>query len=207
MDKIKIEQTFWEIGDYNYPFVLKFREAEHFYNEMLTCSNEGDTDKFEFNLSAFITAARSVSMVMASQYQKYDWCKQWAEQVDKEIKADEAFTFLNDKRIETLKIKPVDVSCDESFVFNPPLTNFNAIKTEKNGKTILSHTISMVNINGSLIVEDINGVKNPEAVVKLVEYYFSDNNYHVLGFGRHIMNQLAKFTRELCVIVSDNEVA
>ena len=203
MRYIKTTETRWCVEG-KYPFVEKFFEAENFYNEMLIASNVYDIKKFKFNLSAFITAARSVTMIMSSQYKDAHYCKEWAKETKSKIKNDKYFKFLNDKRIETLKIKPIEIAHNQFFEFDPPLTNKNAVKVKKNGKTIFQHTIDFSNKNDVLIIDNINGEKNPENAFNIVNFYFIDTGYHVLNFCQYIMNNLSEFSKELCRLIKNN---
>ena len=120
--------------------------------------------------------------------------------MDREIRNDNAFKFLNDKRVETLKIKQTDVVPSESFHFDPPLVA--GIKID--GKMVMEHMVTMKKEGGVLKVVDVDGNTNPKNVYTIVRFYFEDTDAEVLGFGRYIMNKLSVYTRELSDLVSAN---
>ena len=68
----KILETKWMIGG-DYEFIKKFREAEHFFNQMLSNVNDSNMESLKHNLSAFVTSARAITMVMKAQYGKEKW--------------------------------------------------------------------------------------------------------------------------------------
>jgi hypothetical protein len=193
---VNILETHWGL-DGDYEFVKKFREAEHFYNQMRSTANALNLNALQHNVSAFVAAARAVTMVMKAQYGKEEWYKNWAVVMDSEIKNDRAFKFLNDKRIETLHVKQSDVSASESFRFDPPLV----AGVEVNGKMVMEHTVTMEIKDGVLRVTDIDGDPNPQNVLTSVQFSFEGTNVEVFTFGRYIMNHIVKYARELSALL------
>ena len=188
------------VVDGDYEFARKFKEAEHFFNQMISNANDLNLESFGHNLSAFITAARAITMIMKAQYGKEKWYQNWAMKMDGEIKTSLAFKFLNDKRIETLKIKQIEVVPDQTFRFNPPLVG--GIKID--GKMVMEHTVTMKREKGVLKVIDVDGNPNPKNVSNEVRFIFSGTRCEILGFGKHILDNLSKYTRELITLVSNN---
>ncbi len=54
----------------------KLREARYFAEQLAT--TQSSTDVFSFNLSAFLSAGRSVTFVLAKEFSGYDeWFAKW----------------------------------------------------------------------------------------------------------------------------------
>jgi len=66
-----------------------------------------DRKKFKFNLSAFLSAARSATFIMQSEFKSSPGFDDWYEDKKKEMANDEDFKFFNDLRVATIHKKPV----------------------------------------------------------------------------------------------------
>lgn len=85
----------------------KLRESQYFYNQML--ENYAEPEKFEFNLQAFLSAARSVTFVMQKEYSKKPNFEEWYELKRKEMQADEMLRFFHKARTVSIHEKPVSL--------------------------------------------------------------------------------------------------
>ena len=85
----------------------KLRETQYFYNQML--ENYKEPEKFEFNLQAFLSAARSVTFVMQKEYSKHPDFGKWYESKQKEMHTDEMLRFFNEKRTVSIHEKLVSL--------------------------------------------------------------------------------------------------
>jgi hypothetical protein len=78
----------------------KLEETEYFFEEMKR--NIENVKIFTFNLSAFITAARSVTFFMQAESQNVMGFKEWYAEKQELMKADKDFKFFNEMRNATV---------------------------------------------------------------------------------------------------------
>jgi len=83
----------------------KMLEAKYFLERM----NENETDglAFNYNLSAFLAAARSVTMVMQKEFKRTPSFAQWYNGKGDEMKNDATIRFLNKRRDMTIHQQPI----------------------------------------------------------------------------------------------------
>lgn len=83
----------------------KLLEAQYFLERM----NENQTNgpAFRYNLSAFLAAARSVTMVMQKEFKKVSGFAQWYDKKRLEMRADQTMRYLNKRREVTIHQRPV----------------------------------------------------------------------------------------------------
>jgi len=143
----------------------KLREAEFFLNQMEYSKSNPDT--FRYYLSAFLSAARSITLVMQTEFGKYPNFKNWYEQIN--IKNDKELAFLNEKRRITIHLNRLNVEAHTNTIIIPAplylhLTTYAPsieITGEELNKTAvkLSQVIPQKEtdksdlINGSVIIE------------------------------------------------------
>lgn len=84
----------------------KLLEAKYFFN----CMNKviQDSEKFKHNLSAFISAFRSVTLFMQTEFSKIEGFKEWYAKKQEEMRNDKYMALLNKKRRMTIHLKPLD---------------------------------------------------------------------------------------------------
>ena len=83
----------------------KVGEAEHFLSMM---KQPFEDDKlFAYNLSAFLSAARTITWYMQKQYKHRDGFAPWYCQKQIEMSADPELEYLNDARVEAVHTEPV----------------------------------------------------------------------------------------------------
>ncbi|MEA3475100.1 MAG: hypothetical protein U9R23_01440 [Candidatus Cloacimonadota bacterium] len=66
-----------------------------------------DRDAFKYNLSAFLAAARSVTLIMQKEFDKISGFKEWYAEKQSKMRNDETMRLLNDKRVMTIHQEPV----------------------------------------------------------------------------------------------------
>ena len=66
-----------------------------------------DDELFAYNLSAFLSAARTITWYMQKQYKHRDGFAQWYCQKQIEMSADPELEYLNDARVEAVHTEPV----------------------------------------------------------------------------------------------------
>ena len=109
----------------------KLDEAKYFYSQMSTTFN--DNEKFKYNLSAFLTSARSVLQYALEEAKGKNSGQVW---YDKQIAASHTLVFFKDKRDVNIHAEPVH-----------PTKHLTATATAKIG----------IRASASVIVKDANG--------------------------------------------------
>jgi hypothetical protein len=83
----------------------KLLEARYFLKLMK--EKQSDRDAFKYNLSAFLAAARSVTLIMQREFDKVSGFKEWYAEKQAKMQSDETMRLLNDKRVMTIHQRPV----------------------------------------------------------------------------------------------------
>lgn len=83
----------------------KLLEAKYFFERMK--EKQSDRDAFKYNLSAFLAAARSVTLIMEKEFDKAPGFKEWYAEKRAKMQSDETMRLLNDKRVMTIHQQPV----------------------------------------------------------------------------------------------------
>jgi len=83
----------------------KVKEAEYFLSKMRETFE--DDDIFSYNLSAFLSAARSITWYMKKQYRHREGFNEWYCQKQIEMKTDRELKYLNEARVENVHKTPV----------------------------------------------------------------------------------------------------
>lgn len=78
----------------------KLREAEYFLSMLKEAYEDDNT--FAYNLSAFLSAARSVTFYMRDQYGRRNGLTEWYRPKETEMRADPELVFLNEARVESV---------------------------------------------------------------------------------------------------------
>ena len=89
----------------NNPTRFKLREAENFLVQMERLFKEDDN--FYWNLSAFLSAARSITYYMQKQYKHKDGFEEWYKRQQSQMKADPELKYLNEARVEAVHTETV----------------------------------------------------------------------------------------------------
>ena len=83
----------------------KLLESKYFLKRMT--ETQADRDAFKYNLSAFLAAARSVTDIMKTEFDKATGFGDWKNETLSKIEKCDAMKFFNDKRKKTIHIQPV----------------------------------------------------------------------------------------------------
>ena len=83
----------------------KLLEARYFLEQMK--ERQSDRDAFKYNLSAFLAAARSVTLIMQKEFGKAPGFKNWYAEKQSKMQSDKTMRLLNDKRVMTIHQQPV----------------------------------------------------------------------------------------------------
>jgi hypothetical protein len=87
------------------PTRRKIREAQYFLSMMKQAFEDDDT--FSYNLSAFLSAARSITWVMQKQYARYNGFAEWYCPYQIKMPANPELDYLNTLRVEDVHKEPV----------------------------------------------------------------------------------------------------
>ena len=85
----------------------KLAEAKYFLIKMNESIN--DRDIFKFNLSAFLSAGRSVTFYLQEEYAYNPKFKEWYPKKQEEMEKDLVLQFFNRKRVVVVHIKMIEV--------------------------------------------------------------------------------------------------
>jgi len=92
----------------------KLREAQFFYRCLYECKDRAyllveDAEEFDFYVSAFLSAGRSVTFVLQAEHKElYDaWFDQWLTKLDRSDR--ELMDFMNTRRVAELHQKGLDL--------------------------------------------------------------------------------------------------
>ena len=83
----------------------KLGEAKYFFERMI--EKQSECEAFQYNLSAFLSAARSITLIMQTEFDKVLGFKEWYANKQTHVLADKTMKFLNNKRVMTIHQKPV----------------------------------------------------------------------------------------------------
>jgi len=83
----------------------KLSEANYFLERMKEHVMDGEA--FRYNLSAFLTAFRSVTFIMRKEYNRISGFEEWYRKKQIEMKKDEKMKLLKEKRNITIHQKPI----------------------------------------------------------------------------------------------------
>ena len=78
----------------------KLLEAKYFLERMI--ENQAERDAFKYNLSAFLAAFRSVTMIMQKEFNRVAGFTDWYRVQQEKMKADDKMKLLNTKRTMTI---------------------------------------------------------------------------------------------------------
>jgi hypothetical protein len=83
----------------------KLEETKYFLNQMKAASSNAKS--FTYNLNAFLSSARSVTLVMQAEFKKIPQFHQWYQTKQAEMARDEDFRMFNELRVESVHRRPV----------------------------------------------------------------------------------------------------
>lgn len=112
----------------------KLLEAKYF----LECIKErqSDRDVFKYNLSAFLAAARSVTFIMQTEFDKVTGFREWYNEKQSNMRNDETMRLLNDKRRITIHTQPIQPRAHVNInipVYGTASSNISMVITRADG--------------------------------------------------------------------------
>jgi hypothetical protein len=84
---------------------IKLGEAQYFLGQMR--DTVSDHEAFAYNLSAFLSAGRSVTLLLQREFAHTPGFKEWSVREQDRLKVDQRMVLFNDKRVEAVHIRPV----------------------------------------------------------------------------------------------------
>lgn len=161
----------------------KLEEAKHFYNEMN--KNKGDQKLFEFNLSACLSAARSVLQYSLEEV-KNNGQQKW---YDNYIKSSSYIKFFKDKRDINIHKKPVKtISLQEVSIVSTVSLSLSWEIRDKNGNL----KSSSKNSQKEGVIED------QDKISYRTIYIFDDwkGSEEAIELSKKYLNELDSFIKE-----------
>jgi hypothetical protein len=98
----------------------KLHESRYFL-ELMTLA-QAERDAFKYNLSAFLSASRSVTLIMQKEYGKISGFRRWWSGKQKEMRSDDAMRLLNEKRVMTIHTQPVRLRGEVNITIKERIT-------------------------------------------------------------------------------------
>ena len=114
----------------------KLLEAKYFLQRMR--EGQSEPDAFKYNLSAFLTAARSVTMFMQKEFHKIPGFKEYYAKKRCEMKQDETMNLMNSKRVMTIHNQPVHPRANIGVNISETVTiseSLSVVLTREDGTT------------------------------------------------------------------------
>ena len=112
--------------------------------------NSNDYSVFMANLDAFVTDARSVTLIMQKEFNSVIGFKEWYNAKQQEIKNNSDFVFFNKLRVDTIHVRPFNTS-------SKYITSFPEEMTISGGKTV-DIPLGKVDHMGNLVIDNTTPV-------------------------------------------------
>lgn len=122
----------------------KLNEAIIMLEQAKLASN--DYTVFIANLNAFVSAARSVTLVMQKEFHSIAGFKKWYIEKQQSMNEDEEFKFFNRLRVDTVHVRPFNTPSTYTTVFPGGLT--------VSGGTTVEIPLGRVDDRGNIVVSD-----------------------------------------------------
>lgn len=177
----------------------KLNEAGYFYNGMQ--SNRTNVVIFPYCLSAFLSAFRSVTFFLQTQYGSNDNFKAWYAEKAAEMAADPVMVMLNKSRRAIVHLEPIDLFFREGFEMP---ARYDGVITTKHFELIQGQDTSgevtmKIKVDADGAEEDVN----PEITWHISE----DDRTDLLQHCFHGLEVLDQILRELETVRSSMGLA
>lgn len=84
---------------------IKLEEAKYFLKR--TAEEVANRETFKYNLSAFLSAGRSVTFIMQTEFSNVRGFKEWYDEKQKQLGRNSLMKLINNKRVMTIHKKPI----------------------------------------------------------------------------------------------------
>ena len=119
---------------------LKLEEAEYYFEEL---KRNIENDRiFGFNLSAFVTSARSVTFIMQKEFHHIIGFEDWYTNKQRLIQSDNDFKFFNELRVATVHTKALQPNKKVKVSIVEPaisITDSVSVRVIRAGKAVEEH--------------------------------------------------------------------
>ncbi|MDD2665707.1 MAG: hypothetical protein PHD13_03985 [Methanocellales archaeon] len=176
----------------------KLEEAKYFLDQMGDKIENPRT--FAYNLSAFLSATRSVTFIMQYEFKTFSEFDKWYKNKQKEMENDD-FKLFNELRVKTIHLRPILPICLTEFFVNGV-----SIGTSTISPTIKINGVTEIirSKNVSIIIDKDNNVvprrlsKSPhESKVNIHrEYYIEEAKEDILKLCSKHLARVEKLVEE-----------
>lgn len=128
----------------------KLNEARHFLGQIKKSLDNPEI--LGFNLSAFVSAARSVTYIMQREFKENFYFEKWYRATQEKMKEDSIYEFFNSLRVYTIHIGSIKKYRHIAVQINEPPVSVSAsvsVKVIRNGKLIQQSTSPLTNSSPS----------------------------------------------------------
>ena len=168
----------------------KLEEAFYFFNQMK--ENVDNKDNFKFNLSAFISSARSTTFFLKKEFDGNPKFDGWYLHKQGEMRANSLMTFFKGARTDEIHIKRVDVEGHHEVSLTDTMSVTDSVQY------VLHRADGTIETGGTTPPEiKPNKVKN-SSIVKTRWYftYFNDGEKDIIQLCLEYYNELRKILIE-----------
>lgn len=145
---------------------IKLNEAKYFLEQMK--QHIDSPEEFVYNLSAFLSAARSVTFIMQNEFSKIPEFREWYRRKQKKMENSELFRFFNGLRVAAIHRKVVIPNRNVKIEFTETITVGDSIVVEardKDGNLLQRHESDF---------QPESSVENEHEDVKTEVYWYFD---------------------------------
>jgi len=166
----------------------KLFEAKYFLGRMI--ENQDKRNIFKYNLSAFLAAFRSVTMIMQEEFDKVPGFVNWYRVQQDRMKADDKMRLLNTKRTMTIHQKPVEPHALVSVSLTEQITVTDSVSV------IVTRADGTVERYDSAPSEQQPVPAKTEAIVQWCWFFDEVSDIDVVRLCQECMTKLESFVLE-----------
>lgn len=165
----------------------KLDEAKYFLVRII--EEVPNREPFKYNLSAFLSAGRSVTLIMQKEFHEKPGFPEWYEQKKNQMRNDLLMKLMNEKRVMTIHKKPLDPRGHVKVVLNALTVVIPNLITRVMRKDGTTETCASSSSTPSL---------SPKKSVETdYKYYFEDiNDKDIITFSQEYCTKLEKLVEE-----------
>jgi hypothetical protein len=166
----------------------KLLEAEYFLKLMI--ENQAEHDTFKYNLSAFLSAFRSITLIMQKEFNKCPGFAHWYSTQRNKLKADKKMNSLNTKRVMTIHLQTIQ----QRAQINVNITD--RISLISNVSTVLIHEDGSEELSGSLAATLPPTPAETKSTVQWLWYFEDIPDIDIVTLCQDCMNKLKPIVSE-----------
>lgn len=166
----------------------KLFEAKYFLRRVI--ENQAERDAFKYNLSAFLTAFRSVTMIMQKEFDKVSGFADWYQVQQGQMRTDTKMKLLNTKRTMTIHQQPVQPRAHVNVSITEPITIIDSMSA------ILTRADGTIERYDPVPPESLPTPGKPETTVQWRWYFDEIPNIDVIAVCQECMTKLEAIVSE-----------